>query len=72
MSGTVPLEEMSEERAKLLTSVAHLDPRASKSQLLATIDRLADAASTCPRTKCATCSFMAKHEAAALPKETST
>ena len=67
MSGKVPPEEMDEERVELLERAADVTSGMSKSHMLALIALLAGAAQQCPRIGCATCSFMAKHEAGQLP-----
>lgn len=67
MAGEVPLKEMSEERRQLLAK-ARANKGAQRGVLLGIIEELVEAASACPRIGCATCSFMTKHERAAMPQ----
>lgn len=77
MGGKVPAEEMTEDRLLIMAEVEEMivtskgrTARDRKVTLL--LKRLYPYLETCPRIGCATCSFMAKHEAAQHHQEVST
>ena len=70
MGSKVDAKHMSRDRLALLDRANGLNSSLPKSNLITLIVKLTEAARECPNIKCATCSFMAQHDAERLPDTT--